>query len=459
MRESPAMRPDDNQGNPAGFALLPSLSAVPVRATGTRFLVLGSTACFMFGNYYFFDQTSATEQPILDTTGMSEKTFGILSSVYSWPNVILPLLGGMFIDRMGVRIAALFFTVLVLIGSILFTLGLSMESTNVLILARVIFGMGGESQNVANLTFISKWFVGKELAFAMAITVAVSRLGSVAVLDSQPALVKSMGVTEASAVTSIICGVSLCSCILACVVDKYADRKDTANGFALSSGDVDAAASCGDIRKLSTLYWLVSLSCVAVYVAAFPFIQVVSAPYLDERFGYNASDADKIASAINLTSAFLSPLLGLCVDKFGRRPMLIVFSAASFVVCHLTFMLFPVCIHCWSIIPVYIFMGAALSVYGSVIWPCIPLVVDREVTGTAFGITTSVQNAGMALSPMVLTQLHSSTGSWTLPFCYIIACCSIGSAAGIVIWILDRRSGGKLSSGSSSAVDAGVGTS
>jgi len=447
---APPTPPKEDEETKGRALIQPEGELRPVRSTGVRFALLAAAAGFMFGNYYFFDQTSATEKKIIAHTGMSEPTFGLLSSVYSWPNVVLPLFGGLFIDRMGVRVAILFFTSLVLVGSCLFTLGLWTDSVALLVVARVIFGMGGESQNVGSLTLISKWFAGRELAFAMAINVSVSRLGSVAVLDSQPVLVSSLGITPASVVTSVICVVSLCSCILATMIDRRAEKKDAERGLSLATGDSDAAASLKDLSKLSKLYWLVSLSCVSVYVAVFPFIQVVSAPYLKDRFDFGDTAADTIASAINLTSAVLSPILGLCVDRWGRRPMLLVTSAVCLCCCHIGFLLFPQCYHCATVIVLYVLMGAGVSVYGSVIWPCIPLVVDQEVVGTAFGITTSLQNFGMAVSPMILTALHSATDAWTVPFLYIVACCAVGSIAGVVIWILDARGSKSLAVGSSS---------
>lgn len=417
----------------------------PVRATPVRFGLLLSTACFMFGNYYFFDQTSATQEALIAHTGISETTFGLLSSVYSWPNVALPLFGGLFIDIIGVRIASLCFTSLVLLGSGLFTLGVYQKSVALLVVGRVLFGMGGESQNVASLTLISKWFAGRELAFALAINVSVSRLGSVAVFDSQPGLIDSLGITTASMVTTAICLGSLCSACVAAWLDFRGDKRDQARGLALAQGETDGAARLADTANLGTLYWLVTLSCVSVYVAAFPFMQVTSAPYLKERFSFEEASADAIVSNVNLVSAFMSPLLGLCVDRFGRRPPLLVASSMIFGLCHFGFMMFPACFHCWRIINVYFLMGAALSVYGSVVWPCVPLVVKPEVAGTAFGITTSLQNLGMAISPMILTDLHKSTGKFTLPYLYIIGCCGVGVVVSAALWVLDNGRGGKLS--------------
>lgn len=419
------------------------------RETVQRFFLLASAACFMFGNYYFFDQTSATQGAILDHTGMSSDMFGMLSSVYSWPNVILPLFGGLFIDVFGLRMAVVGFTTLVLAGSGLFTLGLWCNNTSLLVAARVVFGIGGESQNVASLTLISRWFAGRELAFAFAINVAVSRLGSVAAFDSQPALVSGLGVTGASATGSCFCMFSLLAAIVAVTMDSNADKRDAARGF-LSQGhrdDVDEAVSIKDIAKFGKLYWLLTISCVSVYVACFPFMQVLSAPFLSERFGFNEGTGDSIASVINLVSAFLSPVLGLFVDKFGRRPLLLVSSSACFCLCHSLFLAMPPCHQCLHILALYILLGVALSVYGSVVWPSVSMVVDADTTGTALGLTTAMQNFGMAVSPMIITHLRTVSNGFQWPFAYIVGCCVVGLVAGVAVWTIDSKGDRRLVSG------------
>jgi len=415
-----------------------------VRATPLRFVLLIAAASFMFGNYYFFDQTSATETAILEATGMSEITFGLLSSVYSYPNVILPLFGGLLVDYFGVRNAAVFFTGLVFLGSLLFSIGLWSKSIFLMIVARIIFGMGGESQCVTCLTLVSQWFAGRELAFATAIIIAVARLGSVAVFNTQPGLVANLGVIGASVSGTAVCVMSWMCSWIAFGLDKHAVRKDAARGLRAAATGTDEVVRCQDVFKFGGMYWCLTASCVSVFVAAFPFMQVISSKYLKDRFAFEESAADSIVSYINLVSALVSPLLGLFVDHFGRRPMLLVISASILCSCHIGFLLFPSCHQCHWILAPYCLMGVGLSVYGGVIWPCIPLVVDPSTTGTAFGLTTAFQNLGMALSPTILTVLHSSTKSFTFPFLYIIACCIVGILSATGVWIIDWGRGQKL---------------
>lgn len=412
-----------------------------------RWVVLIFGPGFMFGNYYFFDQTSATQKAILDHTHMSKDMFGVLSSVYSWPNVILPLFGGLLVDKLGHRVACVGFSVIVVLGSALFSIGLGMKSVPVLLAARVVFGIGGESQNVACLAIVSKWFRGRELAFAMSICIAVSRLGSVAVFNTQPSLIRAGDVVFASWVGTAICAFSLVSAMLVATVDYIGDKRDKAKGLAVQFGEVDEAASLSDIFSLGKLFWLVGLSCVAVYVAAFPFFQVTSAPFLTSKFGYSDDGANSLTSYPNLVSAFASPVAGLIMDRFGYRPPLICVSCTMFIVCYGCFIILPAGASHVLIVCLYVLLGAALSLFGSVIWPCVPLVVRENSAGTAIGLTTAMQNFGMAVSPIALEHLYVATKGFTWPFLYIIACVSLGLCAGVAVWITDVRGDGKLMKG------------
>lgn len=240
-------------------------------------------------------------------------------------------------------------------------------------------------------------------------------------------------------------------CVISCIgswivfgLDKHAARKDAARGLRTAATETDEVVRLRDVFMLGCIYWGLTASCVSVFVSAFPFMSVISSLYLEERFSFEESAAGSIVSNINLVSALVAPLLGLFVDRFGRRPLLLVVSAGILCSCHVAFLLLPRCHHCYWILVPYCLMGVGLSVYGGVIWPCIPLVVDSSITGTAFGLTTALQNFGMAVSPTILTALHSATKSFTLPFLYMIACCIIGIFSASCVWIIDWGSGQKL---------------
>jgi len=90
---------------------------------------------------------------------------------------------------------------------------------------RVIFGLGGESMNVIQTVVVSRWFFGKELAFALGLNITMSRLGSVFNNLVEPPIAqssKSLGV--ALLFGFFVCCISYASGICIIVMDKIAAK-------------------------------------------------------------------------------------------------------------------------------------------------------------------------------------------------------------------------------------------
>jgi len=72
----------------------------------------------------------------------------MLYSIYSYPNIILPLFGGFLVDSIGIRTGVILFSTLICIGQAVFALGCSAGAYWLALLGRFIFGLGGESLGV-----------------------------------------------------------------------------------------------------------------------------------------------------------------------------------------------------------------------------------------------------------------------------------------------------------------------
>jgi MFS family permease len=139
-----------------------------------RWMVLLFISLAMFGNYYIYDSISPLADLLVKQLNFSDADIGLLQAIYSFPNIIMVLIGGIVIDKIGTRKSVFIFTMLIMIGSLVTAL-----KGDIFLMAsgRLIFGLGAESMIVAITTIIARWFKGKALSLAFGLNLTVVRLG------------------------------------------------------------------------------------------------------------------------------------------------------------------------------------------------------------------------------------------------------------------------------------------
>jgi MFS family permease len=206
----------------------------------------------MIGSFYVYDTPSALKELLqsqFTRAGSSqddfEYQFGLLYSSYSFPNLVLPFLGGTFVDKVGIPTALILFSVLILVGQAIFTVGVQANQLWIMLLGRAVYGAGGDSMIVAQSAVIARWFGGQELAFALAVCVSVSRLGSVFNNSASPYLADhSGGVAFALWFGAILCAACMGIVFVLILVEKRYKEYIPAAADAESGGQtpVDAEA-------------------------------------------------------------------------------------------------------------------------------------------------------------------------------------------------------------------------
>lgn len=107
-------------------------------------------ACnFLLGSYFCYDNPGPLETQLEEQFKLDSTHYSLLYTVYSLPNMILPILGGIFLDKIGIRSGLVLFTTILTIGQLVFMIGGYQLNYDMMIAGRVIFGMGGECMNVA----------------------------------------------------------------------------------------------------------------------------------------------------------------------------------------------------------------------------------------------------------------------------------------------------------------------
>jgi MFS family permease len=385
-----------------------TLSLKPEPTKLFRWTVLIFVSLAMFGNYYIYDCISPLADLLSKQLNFSNSDIGLLQAIYSFPNIIMVLVGGLIIDKIGTRISVVIFTLLIFIGAVI----TAMSGSLVFMAAgRLIFGLGAESMIVAITTIIARWFKGKELSFAFGLNLTVARLGSFLALNS-PSWGKSFYTHWQTPLwISVFAGVSAVVFILIYfILDLQATKK-----FKMPKDGEQDKIVLKELFNFGKSFWYITALCVTFYSAMFPF-QTFAIKFFQDAHGTTREVGGNLSSMLTLAAMFFTPLFGLLADKIGKRSLLMMFGSLLIVPVYLIMaykidLASPLGLHgmlsinldffdIHSQIPIYLLipmslMGIAFSLVPAVMWPSVSLVVDSSKLGTAYGLMTMIQNIGL----------------------------------------------------------------
>jgi len=461
-----------------------------------RWLVLPLASIFMMASYYCLDAPSALHDPLRRHFGYDdaafERYFALFYSVYSLPNIVLPLFGGFLTDTFGYRLMNIIFGTFLIAGHSLFAIGVSNTSMATALAGRVVYGFGGECIVVGLSSLLASWFRGaNEFAMVMGIKLALGRLGSVLNNIGSRALYQSESITFALWFGVIMLCIAFGCSIIVFVIDRWAERKIAASeqrlrthlassnnlidNVQLSSSSsaaadddevvptspntaiaVTAAAATTpaekemrfkEILQFGRLFWLLSLSCVVVYGCIIPFNNVASTLIIERYICHGKcptperqSSAETKASFVMgipfIMTACLAPFMGALVDRFGGNAALLIVSASTLCLLHLTLALsdaFAV------LVVMLVFLGLAYSIYAASLWPSVPATVERHQVGTAYGLMTSLQNLGLTTFPLVIAAVRNEAGDYWGVEAFFACLGAAGVALSIYTFAYDRK--------------------
>ncbi len=213
-----------------------------------------------------------------------------------------------------------------------------------------------------------------------------------------------------------------------------------------------------DIKAFKPSFWYVTFLCLTFYAAIFPFTNLSTDFFVDKwgiarvastgggflnqvfnNFIHMFGTAGGISSIIIFASMILAPFAGRLVDRIGKRATLMIYGSLILIPCHLAMGL-------TRIFPVYpmIALGFAFVLVPAALWPSIPLIVQKDRVGTAFGLMTAIQNIGMALFPLLSGLLRDKTHSYTAGQFMFAALGLVGLLFALLLRRADRREGGIL---------------
>jgi len=425
-----------------------------------RFTILLFISLLVLGSYFAYDSIGALAPTLIEALHLNRSTIGNLYTAYSVAAIAIVFFGGMLYDKLGPRRASLLFCMLVLVGAIIVALA---QSRWELFAGRLIFGAGSETLIVVQSAIISRWFKGKEMALAFGIALTVSRIGTLFSFNTEELIARYFG----SYRIALWAAAGFCLFSVVCNLVYNAMDLHGEKVLALPKPEGGDKIVFSDIRKFNSSYWFVVLLCVTFYSAIFPFTALATDMFHDkwglplvsastggflaqifDNFVHMFSTAPGVTSIIIFASMIFAPFAGNLVDRIGKRATLMVVGSIILIPAHLI-----MGITHWNPVASMVVLGAAFVLVPAAMWPSVPLVVEENRLGTAFGLMTAIQNMGLGLFPLLNGKLRDATGTYTATQVMFACLGVVGLVFAFLLLQSDRRHGGKLEQGKSKEME------
>lgn len=368
-------------------------------------------------NYYFYDAFSTLKDLLTKEFNFTNTHYGLFVSFYSIPNtfLLMAVLGGILLDKMGIRKTGFIFIFFMALGAFLTAYGASEEyraggigyefmssvipryspELKMMLLGRFFFGLGAETSIVVVSKILVKWFRGKDLALAFGLKVAFGRLGTFAALQLSPVLAMEdgSGLTNAIWFAAMLVCIGLLAFIIYMMFDIKLDRQVSLSGEKKPKNPFRMSDIVSIISNRAYIYIL--LLCVTFYSAVFPFMSYAP-DFFSDKFGMSAIQSGRIASLLPLGTLIFTPLFGSLIDRKGRAATVMIFGSSTLLLVHLVFSF----TNLTPYVPM-ILLGIAFSLVPAAMWPSMVRLVEERQIGTAYGMMYSFQNLGLWGFPLL----------------------------------------------------------
>lgn len=305
----------------------------------------------------------------------STRQAGLLMSSYSVIGIFIPFLVALFLHRLDLKK-----TIIVALGIVIMgLLGFSLSSTYpLLLLCRLLAGTGATILVVLSPLLVTMFFDEKNIGTAMGIFNIAVPVGTVVSVNlfGYLGLVMNWRPIIVWIIVFVIIILAMVSMFLVLPSSK-AEKESTASKskFSPSSSLVFLG-----------IIWMVANGQLLAYTTFGPQFFKLS--------GLSIQGAGLLTSMAMLVSIFITPIIGILIDKSGQKKVFLFIGLAIMAI-----VLFAIAGSGISLIFWALALGFGFSFLPVSIFSLLPDVVKAEHTGMGLATITAASNLGIALGP------------------------------------------------------------
>ncbi|KAL1914555.1 uncharacterized protein VTP21DRAFT_8180 [Calcarisporiella thermophila] len=402
-----------------------------------RALALLCALFLAIGSHFAAHTLGALKVDLKENLGISNSEFGVLQSCVSMVNSFIPIVGGVLLDRFGTSSGSLTTTSLIATGSLITALATNLRSFQLMIVGRIMYGLGSGTIVIVQEIILCQWFSGKSLSFVFGIMISISRLASFLANLTVVPIKNYTGRYEYSfwfsAAICVICFLLNAAYILYIPSHSHGYRpislKRRVNSFSLTG-----------LRFLPFAFWLII---ILEFLLGGLWTSILhnATEMVQFRFGSSQEIAAYEASVGQALPVMIAPFLGTWLDRYGGRIKALLLTAITLLVSQLL-------LGFASLTPIVgmFFFSISLSLGPVALTTSIPILLARKASllGTAFGLIKAANNIGATICDICAGMLQDGTQggkSYDRVFAAFIVLAGVATFVTLVLWGVDWRWG------------------
>ena len=346
---------------------------------------------------------------ILREFNITNAEAGWLMSAVLIPGLLLGVFVSNLIRRLGAKMTILLSLTLVILGT------LSSSAANsyaVLLLGRLILGLGGAIILPTTPSIISQWFDKEELGKAMGIFAVNMPLATIFALPLAGTLSLGAGWRYAFYLSAAIA-----IAVTIVFAKLFKEKPITYN----KDNSIRKALRNIEIWKVAIIWLLFQASMLSF---------VTWTPALLERYqGMAKVEASFTTSILSWVSLILVPIYGALSDRLRKRKLFFISGFAL-----MTLMLFIISLNSGpTIILTFLALGAASSIIPPIVQTMPSEILGLDMASVGFGVLTILGNIGPILAPPLIGYVLDSTNSYFYSIVILAVLTILGTVLGILL--------------------------
>lgn len=343
---------------------------------------------------------------LMDAFNIDMSAAGWLSSLFSLVGIAMAIPASVILNKLGAKKGGIIALVCAILGSLL---GLATTSVPVLMVSRVVEGIGVGLIGVIGPSLISMWFPETKRGLPMSIWAAYQ-------MCAQAVMFFVAGVVTTSFGWQGMWIFGLAACVIALVfyIVCIKTPRPEENHADVESEDVSLVEG-----MKSTSTWLMALVTMLFCIGCFGFVNWIATAWA-QNFSWAEDEANMWVGYFSLGGVVAAIVIGAVLNKIKNRKvfgamMLVFYGIAS--VFGMT-MQQPTFILAFTI--VYPFVDAG---FPCVLWTMTAQTCKKpELAGVAMGVVNIGFNAGVLLGAPIIGGIADAFG-WAVASYAIAACC------------------------------------